>query len=834
MSAQKTAKRSVKATSLWSELRQREVRVLLAALVIAVTTVATITLFSSHLQRTLVTSANAFLAADRKLESENGTPIDPAWVGYANEQGLETATMVEFSTMIATEDRFQMVAVKAVSPDYPLRGSLEIQDAEAAERREVASGPSPGEAWINPRLLRLLNLEVGDTIDVGRKSLTVSEILMREPDGGFSIAAIAPRLMMNEVDVAATEVLQPGSRVEYSLLLAGPDAVLANYHEWLKPQLSPSHEWESVRDGRRLSESLEKAERFLLLGGSLAVLLAAVAVAVASRQYALRQRDPVALLKTLGLTGPAISRLYLRRLAAWAVIGCVGGLLLASPLYLLMAHLLARFLEEPVELYVDGAALLPAVVTGLVALFAFAYPPLHRLRKISAMRVLRSQPGEGTGVPWQDLAIATIGIFGLVWFYAGEFWLALALLLGFAGLMALLAVVAGLMLLTLRRLGGGRSAWRLALVGLYRHRQASLAQISVFSMTLMLASTLILVRTSLLADWQAQLPEDAPNYFLINVAPDDITEVDSFWEANGVEQTLSYPMVRGRLTQINGEEAADFVDSSKDVNALRRELNLTYSDDLPSDNRIIEGRWFSPGTAEGVSVEQELAGELGVEVGDVLGFTVGSEKLSAEVTSIRTVQWDSMQPNFYMIFPEQSAISGLSSTWLSAFHLPQGNDNALSEFTRTYPTVSVLELDAVTERIRSIIGQVSQAIEAILALILAAALVVMAAVVSATAQERQREGALLRTLGGRSSVMIRSTMLEFFVIGVISGVVGSLMAELAVWGLQYRMFQGEFLWHWPVLVLVPAVSGVLLAVFGRIQLREVLQVSPMLLLRRLE
>jgi len=823
-----------KLMSVRRDWRQRDVRVVLAALIIAVATVATIALFASQLQRTLVSSASSFLAADRQLEAENGRPVPEPWITEAVERGLETGRMVEFSTMVFGSDAFQLVSIKAVSNEYPLRGELEIQGASEGSREQVKHGPAPGEVWISPRLLRLLDIQIGDPLEVGSQNLTVSGLLLREPDGGFSLSALAPRVMMHVDDVASTGVIQEGSRVEYIYLFAGNEAALEDYYQWLQPQLEPSHEWEGVRDGETFSRSLERAESFLLLGGSLAVLLAAVAVAVASRQYALSQRDTVALLKTLGLGSDGIGRLYLKRLALWGVTGMVGGLLVALPLFWLLTQLLSEALERPVEFQLDSSALTPALLTALVSLFAFAYPPIRRLRNVPAMRVLRSQPGETGREALPDMLTAVVAVFGLVWMYAGELSLVVSLLGGLALLLGTLGLLGGLLVAMLRKVRGGGHSWRLALVGLYRHRRASLSQIAVFAMTLMLATTLILVRTSLLDDWQAQLPDDAPNHFLINIAPDAVDDVAGYWKERGQPLDQLYPMVRGRLTELNGQPVKEAVSKDQRVGALNRELNLTWMDTLPADNNIVEGRWFETGQKDGVSVEAELAGKLGLVLGDELTFTIGSDKVTETVTSIRTVQWDSMKPNFYMAFPPGGGLTNMPATWITSFYLPREKKSALNEFSRRFPTVSLLEIDNIIERIQEIVRQVTQAIEAILVLILAAALVVMAAVVSATLQDRRREGALLRTLGGRQSLLVRSTMLEFALLGGFAGILGVAAAEAAVWALQFRMFEGDFSWHWQVVLPIPVISAVVLSLFGRWQLRPVLSVSPMLLLRRLE
>lgn len=820
--------------SLWMrDLRQRNVKVMLAALVIAVATVATINLFADHLQRTLMTSASGFLAADRQLNSRTSDPLPEAWLSRAQQMGLQTGKMLEFSTMVSSQEAFQLVAVKAVDNSYPLRGELEWQADLNAERQTLTTGPAAGEVWLSARLLTLLALDVGDVLEVGATELTISGIILREPDGGFRLSDFAPRVMMHLADVEATQVIQPGSRVRHRGLLAGEEATLEEFYQWVEPQLNQDYRWVTVRQGETLAESLETAERFLLLGGSLAVLLAVVAIAVASREYASSQRDTVALLKTLGRTGKQIRRLYLSRLLVWGGLSMLTGLLIAVPAAWGLAFVMARMLDQPLAFYFSVQPLWPALLTAFVALFAFAFPPINRLRNTSAMRVLRSLPNAGTNEIVGDIMLAVAVIFGLLWVYVGQLQFVLLLMAAVLALMLMLTFTGWLLLKLLKITIRGKGSVQLAIIALSRHRHATLSQLSVFALTVMLAATLILVRSSLLADWQAQLPENAPNHFILNIAPSAEAEVSQFFAENNIEPSPFYPVIRGRLTEIN-QLPAEQVSVDPDNDEIRRELNLTTAVDYPEDNQIIAGQWVVDGEEKGVSLEQSLAESLGVGIGDTLAFSIGGEVITHPVTSIRSVKWDSMQPNFFIMFPNAAALQGLPSTALTSFYLDESEKHLLNDFVRQFPTISVLEIDHIIERIQKIIAQVTQAIEAILLMILLAAVAVMFAVVSATMTERQREGALLRTLGGQQKVLVRATVLEFAFIGLTAGILGVLAAEVAVWGLQYRMFEGSFRWHWPVVVLLPIISAGLLAVLGRWQLTPVLKVSPMVLLRRLE
>lgn len=816
------------------DLRQRQVKVMLAALVIAVTTVAGIQLFAGGLQQALVTSASEFLAADRQLRSRNSEPIAEDVYQPAASLNLRTAKMTTFSTMVSNGDAFQLTAVKAVSDAYPLLGQLEWQASAESPTQLTTSGPTAGEVWLSPRLSRLLTIDVGDTVQVGERRLQVSGLLVREPDSGFNLSALAPRLMMHVDDVAATEVIQPGSRVRYRALFAGDEPALAAMQQWLKPRLDSDYRWVDVRDGDTLSGSLDKAEDFLLLGGSLAVLLAVLAIAVAAREYASSQRDQVALLKTLGQTGRQITRAYLGRLAVWGLLATVVGLLLAFGLAHILMQLAAAMLERPLKPAFSVWSLWPAISTVLLAMVLFAYPPISRLRHIPAMRVLRSLPISVSRPFIVQIGLAIISVFALLWAYVGDVVLVGTLLLGVLVLTGLLWVAGWLVLKLISASSPASGVMGMALKNMWRHRNATLSQICVFAVTVMLAATLLLSRSSLLADWQSQLPDNAPNHFLLNIAERSLPAVNTFIENNASNRSDLYPIVRGRLTHINDTAVADALENHNEIGALNRELSLTAAQQVPTDNRITAGQWFAPTQQDGLSIESSLAERLDVGVGDKLGFRVGEQTFTETVTSIRTLDWDTLRPNFYIIFADNGPLEALPRTWLTAFFLPPPDKAMLDDFVQEFPTISILEIDHIIDQIQQIIQQVTRAVEAILLMVLLAAVAVMVAVVSATISERQREGALMRTLGAQQKLLTRTTVIEFALIGLLAGVMGVMAAELVVWILQYRLFEGEFRWHPILIVILPLMTAALLVLLGRWQLQPVLKVSPMRLLRKLE
>ena len=813
----------------------REVRIMVAALWVAVATVATVSLFADRLQQSVDASGRQFLAADRQLRGSFKPP--PAWQKEAVRLGLRHARMVRFSTMLSAPRGLQLTEIKAVGGHYPLAGRIQVRNGPRTPIQRLDHGPSRGRIWVDARLLSLLNIGIGDRVGVGRLQLQVSRILIQEPDASFNFGGLAPHALMNLDDVPATGVVQPGSRMRWVDFFSGPTADLERFHRLIRPEMRPDQRWVGVREGRpAVSRTIERAHRFLLLGGSLAVMLALVAMAVASRQYAVGQLDVVALLKTLGLPHRRIVSLYAGRLLVWGLGGTLLGLVTALPFSYFLLDLARQLLAAPLAGSYRITAVWPALVTALVAMAAFAFPPIWRLRRVPPMRVLRDLSFRGAGRVHLDLALAVVAALVLLWLYGRELWLVIALSLGALVLGLSILALGYLGLAALRRLRHGRGLWRLALLGIRRHQRSALSQVAVTALVVMLAAVLYLVRTSLLQDWRAQLPPDAPNEFLINIAPQAVSQVRRFLSDHHLEASRFYPMVRGRLTAINGRAADKVVTNAQSVEALHRELNLTWSATLPPGNRLVSGHWWSSGEDKGmppVSVEQRLARELGLSLGDRVTFAIGDRQINARVASIRTADWQSMRPNFFIIFPP-GALKGFPVTWINSFYLPAAQRDLLTSLSKRFPTVTVLDIDHLLARVRAIVNQVVGAVQALLAMVLVAAVLVVIAVLSATLPERKREGALLRTLGGSRRQIRFGALLEFALMGLIAGLAGVAAAELVVWALQYRLFSGEFRWHPSVWLWLPPAAAILLALVGAAQLRDVVRVSPMTLLRSLD
>ncbi|MEX2961486.1 ABC transporter permease [Microbulbifer sp. TYP-18] len=806
--------------------RGGELALIATALVLAVSCVTAIAHFGDRLTRAMHIQSQTFLAAERVVSSSK--PVDPAWLQEADNRGLQRAETVQFASMLAAGDQFQFAAVKAVSNDYPLVGHLEIRSAAEADKERVASGPAAGEVWLEPRLLPLLDLHMGDSLQLGDSAFAVTGLLEHEPDRSGNLFSMGARLMMNSADLAATHIIQPGSRVTYRYLFAGDNQVLDSYFKWLQPQLTEHQRVIDLREGQpRVASALDRAERFLFLAGSLAVLLASVAVGLAARRYSLRHTAYVAVMKSLGAGRGKVLRIYLGQLAALVLLATAAGLLIGSLVQAQAVALMADFF--PVDPPPSGwHPLLVGLATGFACALGFALPPLFRLARTSPMRTLRHDWSNPDRREWLGLILGPSSMLLLIWWLSGSLAITAALFAGMALLVAGSALVNRLLVRgRLAALGGG---WRIALGSLQRRAAFNTLLIAAFGTGLLAMLALVFVRTTLIDEWRMQLPENAPNHFLVNIAPDEKDAVQTLLADNGVVSTELYPMVRGRLIAINGETVKD---RREQDGALRRELNLSWTDKLAPDNRIVNGQWWDQAQVdEGVSVEVELAARLNLQLGDRLRFSIGGLELEAPVTSLRSLDWNSMRPNFFMLFAPGS-LEGFPATYITSFYLPPEQKLLVNDLVRAFPSVSVIELDKIIERIRDTINQVSLAIESVMVLMLVAGVLVLVAGVRASIAERLQEAAIIRTLGGRRRLLLQSLVLEFGLLGCAAGLLAAIGAETTLAVLSRHVFDLPFTPH-PLLWLLGPLSGALLVgAAGTLACRSSVSQPPLRVLRQL-
>jgi len=822
---------SLAVRQLLRDARAGELRVLFLALLVAVTATTTIGYFGARLNATLQLHAAEFLGADLRLSGSSPASSEQLAAGQA--LGLEHARVVEFASVIATDEGVQLTSVKAADSAYPLRGTL--KSAPGLDQPDSPGpGPSPGEAWAEARLLLALNIKIGDRIEIGEKSLRLTRVLTQELDRGGSFYNLTPHVLMHLDDLDATGVIQPGSRVRYRELWRGSAEALQAYRQKVEPQLAANQQLEDVRAGnRQISAALSRGERYLNLATLVAVLLAGIAVALSAARFAARRLDASALLRCLGLSRRDTLTLYSLQLGLLGLFACGLGAMLGW----LAQEILFRLLQGLLPAQASATSLLPALAgsaTGLLALAGFALPPLAALGQVPPLRVLRRDLLPIPPSVWLTYGSALPALGLIMWRLSLDPKLTFALLGG--GLLAALCLGALLLsaLHRLRRLlASAPLAWRLGVGQLLRQPLAAAGQALAFGLILLAMALVALLRGELLETWQSQLPEQAPNHFALNVLPAEKERFMAEVARITPQAAPLYPVVAGRLTAINETPVKQMaIRGSRGERAIHRDLNLTWTEHLPAGNRLTAGHWWNEGShagRPGVSVEAKLAKSLGLRLGDRLTFSVGSLDCDVQVTSLREVHWDSLQPNFYMIF-QPGTLPNLPVTYLTSFYLPPGHDAELVRLARSFPTVTLLQVEALLAQLRGILTQITQAVEYVLLFVLAAGFCVLFASLQATLDERLRQGALLRALGAERRLLARARRLEFGLLGTCSGLLAALGCEL-VSALLYR-FAFNLPWHpHPWLLLLPALGALLVGSAGLLGTRHALDASPLQILR---
>jgi putative ABC transport system permease protein len=811
--------------------RSGELTILAAALFIAVAASTAVSLLGDRLNRTMALQAAEFLGADLSVSGHQ--PPAAEWEAAAAELGLQRSQTAEFASVLIENDELLLVGVKAVAEGYPLRGAVKTTLGELDAAEEAHAIPAPGEAWVEPRVLSALKVDLGGTITVGEKPLRVTRILTHEPDRRGDLYSLSPRVLINSADIEATRIIQPGSHVHYYALFAGPEKPLRQFKNWLKPRLHPGQRITDIHEDRpELGNALSRAERYLGLTSIAVVLIAGVAIAMSARRYTERHFDMTAMLKCLGARERDVLGIYLLQFAIVGVLGsalgCAAGYGLQAGVVYLIRNLLPHSLAQP-----GLFSLLFGTGAGLLILFGFALPPILRLKRLPPLRVLRRDLEPLPSSAWLVFGVAALTLAALLWRYT-EDWKMTVTVLAIGG-----AAVAAFSLLGLSLLSFGKLlvphvplAMRFGLQHLTRRPRLGVSQILAFAVTLVAMQVSVLVRTELLQEWQRQLPEDTPNHFALNLFDTDLDRFREFLKNEGIRSSEFYPIVRGRLTAVNGRDVFQIVSKeSRAEGAINRELSLTWSGKVPPDNRIAAGQWWDSASA-GVSVEKELAASLGVDVGDRLNFNIGGQDLTATVTSLRTVRWDTMAPNFFMIF-SPGTLDQSPHTWLTSFYLPPGQKPALARLAKAFPGVTILEVDRLLKQFQSILQQVTRAIEFVLALALAAGFTVLFAAVRATLDERIYEDVLLRTMGAGRKLLRRAQWVEFSALGLLAGILASAIAEIIAWILFSRVFDLAYRFHWEAWLATPFLGALAVGLAGYWNTRTVVRNSPMRVLREL-
>jgi putative ABC transport system permease protein len=821
--------------ALGREAKSGELAVLFGALLVAVTALTAVGFFTSRIGQAIQQQAGEVLAADLRLES--GRPVDPdqGYVREASQRGLALARTVSFPSVVFAGEASNLTSIIGVDRGYPLRGRLRVADVPYGAGRATTGIPGRGEAWADSRLLARLGVPVGGTLAVGALTVRVAHVLDYRPDQGSAFVDLAPTLLLHIDDVAATQLLQPGSRATWSLLFAGPTGAVEDFEGWLRAHKSASERLIDVGESSdQLKSAMERSGRFLNLAALVTLLLAAMAVAMAARRFAARHLDSVALLKCMGAAQRFVLQVTGLELLAVALGGALAGIacgwLAQAGLAWLVRDLVKGVLPPPTL-----AAAWLGLVTAVAILIGFALPPLLRLRNVPPARVLR-----------HDLEPPPLR-YGFTYVLAGA--AILALLFGLVRDVRLVSYVAGglvatgvvlyaagwLLVLGTRGLRGGIGiAWRYGLANVARRGRESVVQIVAFGLGLTVLLLLAVVRNDLLDDWRRSLPRDAPNHFLVNIKPTEADDLKRFLVARGVTAPVLAPWVRARLIAVNGQPMSQRMPRTDRGRAFaEREQNLSWSRELPPDNRVVQGSWWQdPDPAVPlVSVATEFQEELGLALGDRLTFDLAGETLVATVANIRKVRWDGFRPNFFLVFAP-GVLDTATGTLMTSVHLNAEQRPALAELVRRFPSVTVFDVETLLGQIRGVMDRASLAVQYVFAFTLLAGVVVLLAAIQSTRDERRYESAVLRTLGASRQTVLRGVAAEFVALGLLAGVLAASAASLAGWLLATRLFNLHYAFDPGVWLLGLGGGALLVGMAGTLATRSVVNTPPATTLRQ--
>jgi len=865
------------------ELKRGELTIIILAIVLGVASVFSLAGFSGQIKQALINESTSFIAADRILQSSRplvDTEVDIKSTSAGNSKdssktdnlnriaigkqsqqlNIAQAEQVLMSSMVFAGDNMQLVELVAVSNNYPLRGELLVSENANVSDAEIAHAPTPGSVFVEEKFLSLLNVYVGDEIEIGNAQLVIAGIAKQVPDASFSVFTSGVKVIINIADLKVTNLIQPGSRVTYKYLFAGNSHDIDALDDWIKPKINDAQRWYDIQSKQSpLANALNRAEKYLSLASLLGIILAAVAVAVASRRYGQKHQSSVAVYKAMGASLSHIRKLYALHWASLSLFSIMVGLVFGYILAQLGLYAIKDYL--PVHAIQPGSnsttsaifslklvslgfhPFIMAVLTGLVCATAFSLVPLKQLIATSPLAALRDEKLRDDKQPLLtrigQVLPPIIALFFLLLLFSRSLVLSASLLLAGILVSALLLIV-GRMLMSISRAVGTKSgaAWHLAMANLKRRAAANSVQLVSFTIAIKLLLLIVVIKSALLSEWQAQLPAKAPNLFLVNIASEQAKEVEDFIQHNDIVASDLYAVIRGRLTAINKDEVAKQVSKEQvDGNdngrqGVGRELNLTWRAQLPKENIIAQGSWWHvDSTIPEVSIEESLAERLQIKLGDMLTFQLGSDTIQVPVTSIRTVNWQSMQPNFYMIFSPQ-VLADFPASFIASLYVPQDKKRSMQQFLANYPTISLIDIDAMIEQLHKVIEQVSKAVEFILVLVVLAGCLVLVAQVQASMEEREREIAILRTIGAKGSLLRNSVLFEFIALGAIAGLMASMAMELTVYLLQTNLFNMQTSFHFEFWLLGIVAGAGFVGLVGLLSCWRLINLPSVTLIRR--
>ncbi len=809
--------------------RIAEMRLLFLALVISVTAVTSVNFFTDRTERLMTMQATKLLGADVIVRSSR--PLDKAYLSQAETLGLSQAEMISFRSMVSVGESLKLAQVKAVSPNYPLRGNIETNTTlQRVGKKDSISELKPGQVWAAPSLFTSLNIQPSSEVRIGRSLFELSKALIKTPDQGSNVFQFAPPVLMPLADLPQTGLLTPGSRASFSFLFAGDESQVIAMRDWLKGQLKTGERLETLNDGApAVNTALQRAQRFLNTAALLSVILAGAAIALTSYSFSLHETHTVAVLKTMGASRRKILYRYLGQLfitsSAAALLGIFIGFLIQGAV--------AYFLRDMLQQDLPSTSIFPAItglLTAWIMVLSFSTPQLLQLVNTAPVQIFQRQSA-GRNSLWKFLlGTILVGIFALMWMQTRDLKLSLFIFIGVLAAVIVFWLVATLLLWLLKRISKNS---QYTLRSLSNAGQRLQLLIVVFGIGLFSLLLLTALQTDLLDRWQNSIPEKAPNHFLINIQPTEVTELKNYLSSNDINPEL-YPLIRGRLVEIKGKPVTpDDYESPRSKRLLQREFNLSSVKELPEANIMLEGEWFKEEGETGFSVEESVMERFALKLGDTLTFDIAGQKATQTITSVRRVNWDNLTPNFFVLAAPGS-MSKLPQTLITSLYVPPEDTKLIPQLVKQHPSVSAIDITAIMMQIKDLISKAALAIQAIFGFTLISGIIVLFAALQSQRAERRRELAILKTIGASRKQLKKTILTEFALVGGIAGLLAGTFAMLASNIAAYSLFDLQPTFNFFLIFIGVGSGAVLVGIAGYINLRPLLQVAPAMLFQEHE
>ncbi|MET0892511.1 MAG: FtsX-like permease family protein [Pseudoxanthomonas sp.] len=823
----------------WRQLRRDvaagDIRILFAALVLAVVAVTAVGFVTDRAGRALAIEANRLMGGDVVVRGD--APISGKIRDAGSATGLRRTETLSLDSMIRAGEQLRLGDLRALGEGFPLRGSFRIIDTANPVEHDAGGIPARGTLWLSQSGAETLDARLGDSIGIGDIKLRLAALVVQEPDASLDYFNVAPKAFLNLADVASTGLVQPGSRLGYRLVVAGDAAAVERFVATARPALARGQRLETIQDARpEVRSALDRAGRFLGLAALVSVVLAAVAVAMAARRHSERHLSGTAVMRCLGASQRTLVGIHVGELVLLGLIACSVGVVVAFGLQ----WAIGSWLQAEMKISIPPAGWMPAVqgyAVGLVVLLAFGAPPVLALRRVPALRVLRRDLDPTEPSAWLVALTGFAGLGALLWWKAGSATLGTAMLLGIGGTLAVLALLAWSMILVVRRLRSRlRGSLRYGLANVSRRAGTSVAQVSALGLGLMALLLLTFVRTDLLDRWQLSLAADAPNRFIINVQEDQQADVNAFMAEQKIATPTLFPMIRGRLVSLNGKPAsgADYAGDEEAGRRAEREFNLSTAATLRDDNKVTAGKFWSGRTpTPELSVEERFAEQLGWKLGDRVAFDIAGQPFEGRITSLRSVDWESFRPNFFVI-ASPGAMQGYPASYITAVSVPATQTRFTAQLVERFPNLSVIDVDAVLKQVRSTADQVSKVVQVVFWFSLAAGVLVLLAAVTASQDERLLEGGVMRVLGGSRRQLRLAQASEFAAIGLLSGLVAAIAASVLSGVIATQVFDLPWQANWSLAFIGGGLGMLAALAAGLFATRRVLDAPPSVTLRELQ